>query len=220
MKVLAQRESKRTRVRVWVKGIFKNGAHSHKDNQEVDPMDVMETMDVHIDVIQEIEESYLVSAKVEEKEQCLKQPSPVMNGNTSPRMNGNTSPSPTMDDSTSPTAYKQSNCNFSKRFRKRDIKTKEYIGSIRRSMEFWNKNADVPVTIPHVFRVREKHYVGGKEIPFTRYNAIAQRNKINFPDTIYESCRLFDFKVDDLICLESRALVHPSRGLAITFIQP
>ncbi|KAF0686626.1 Aste57867_21573 [Aphanomyces stellatus] len=80
----------------------------------------------------------------------------------------------------------------------------------------------VPVAIPEVFKVRDRMYVGGKNIPFTRYNTIACRRKVlkEDLDTIHESVYYLDIQWTDLIPEEDiMACVDPRRMMAITFIQ-
>ncbi|OQR84977.1 hypothetical protein ACHHYP_12437 [Achlya hypogyna] len=81
-----------------------------------------------------------------------------------------------------------------------------------------------PVAIPDAFKTRDKYCVGGKRIPFTRFNMIAARNKAATDDldTIYESCFFLDFQFDALMAEpahEERVALYPLRALAMTFIQ-
>ncbi|OQS02548.1 hypothetical protein THRCLA_21395 [Thraustotheca clavata] len=81
-----------------------------------------------------------------------------------------------------------------------------------------------PVAIPDQFKTRDVYCVGGKRIPFTRFNILAARNKkpIDDLDTIYESCYFLDFRYDELMAEpehEDRVAMYPLRALAMTFIQ-
>ncbi|RHY29320.1 hypothetical protein DYB32_005230 [Aphanomyces invadans] len=80
----------------------------------------------------------------------------------------------------------------------------------------------VPVAIPEVYKARDRQCVGGKKIPFTRFNTIACRRKAlkEDLDTIHESVYYTDVKWDDLIPnLDDMLHVDPRRHMAITFIQ-
>ncbi|KDO28344.1 hypothetical protein SPRG_06583 [Saprolegnia parasitica CBS 223.65] len=81
-----------------------------------------------------------------------------------------------------------------------------------------------PVAIPDQFKIRDKYCVGGKRIPFTRFNMMAARNKkpLDDLDTIYESCYFLDFQYDAIMAEpahEERVALYPLRALAMTFIQ-
>ncbi|EQC26409.1 hypothetical protein SDRG_15754 [Saprolegnia diclina VS20] len=81
-----------------------------------------------------------------------------------------------------------------------------------------------PVAIPDQFKTRDKYCVGGKRIPFTRFNMMVARNKkpLDDLDTIYESCYFLDFTYDAImaeVAHEERVALYPLRALAMTFIQ-
>ncbi|KAF0706837.1 hypothetical protein AaE_013928 [Aphanomyces astaci] len=79
----------------------------------------------------------------------------------------------------------------------------------------------VPIAIPDVFKSRDRCCVGGKHIPFTRFNTIECRRKVlkEDLDTIHESVYYTDLKWEDLISdLADMHYVDQRRRMAITFI--
>ncbi|KDO18691.1 hypothetical protein SPRG_15978 [Saprolegnia parasitica CBS 223.65] len=80
----------------------------------------------------------------------------------------------------------------------------------------------VPVSIPLIFRKRDRFYVGGKNIPFTRQNHLDRRQKHRRTplDVVYEDCLYLDFALDPTMknLVDYSRLLQPQRALAQAFL--
>ncbi|KDO22918.1 hypothetical protein SPRG_11762 [Saprolegnia parasitica CBS 223.65] len=80
----------------------------------------------------------------------------------------------------------------------------------------------VPVAIPLIFRKRDRFYVGGKNIPFTRQNHLDRRQKHmrKAMDVVYEDCLYLDFALDPTVknLVDYSRLLQHQRALAQAFL--
>ncbi|EQC27053.1 hypothetical protein SDRG_15167 [Saprolegnia diclina VS20] len=80
----------------------------------------------------------------------------------------------------------------------------------------------VPVSIPPIFRKRDRFYVGGKNIPFTRQNHLDRllKHKRKSMDVVYEDCLYLDFALDHTMknLVDYSRLLQPQRALAQAFL--
>ncbi|OQR92117.1 hypothetical protein ACHHYP_04039 [Achlya hypogyna] len=82
----------------------------------------------------------------------------------------------------------------------------------------------VPVAIPPLYRRRDRFYVGGKNIPFTRKNHVDRVAKHRWRpmDTMYEDSLYLDFALDPCMkdLVDYTRLIQPQRAMAQAFLRP